>query len=138
MSEWRIAFLLAALNDLDHVMSADVQGAYLNAPCKEKVFTRCGPEFGTENIGRVAVIVKALYGLKTSAFAWREHLSEALKKSMEFTHCYADNDVWMRPATKSNGFKYYELILVHTDDLLCLSENPTSILNQLDQHFLLK
>jgi hypothetical protein len=31
-----IAFTLAALNDLD-VLSADVQGAYLNAPTKEKV-----------------------------------------------------------------------------------------------------
>ena len=30
----RIAFLVAALNNLD-ILSADVQGAYLNAPCKE-------------------------------------------------------------------------------------------------------
>ena len=32
----QIAFMLAALNDLD-VLSADVQGAYLNTPTKEKV-----------------------------------------------------------------------------------------------------
>jgi hypothetical protein len=30
----RIAFLIAALNELD-IMAADVQGAYLNAPCHE-------------------------------------------------------------------------------------------------------
>ena len=35
----RIAFTLEALNDLD-VLSADVQGAYLNAPMKEKVYTK--------------------------------------------------------------------------------------------------
>ena len=58
----RIAFMLAALNDLD-ILSADVQGAYLNAPCKEKVYTICGYEFG-EYAGRVGVIVKALYGLR--------------------------------------------------------------------------
>ncbi len=133
----RIAFLLAALNDLS-VLSADIQGAYLNAPCKEKVYTICGHEFGIENVGRVAVIKMALYGLKTSAFAWREHLSETLCSSLEFKHCYADNDVWLRPATKKDGFEYYEMVLVHTDDLLCLSENPDLILNQLNQHYLLK
>jgi hypothetical protein len=45
----RIGFSYAALNDLD-IMSADLQGAYLNAPCKEKVYTRCGPEFGPEHM----------------------------------------------------------------------------------------
>ncbi len=129
--------MLAALNDLE-VMSADIQGAYLNAPCKEKVYTICGPEFGRDNIGRVAIIEKALYGLKTSAFAWREHLSETLCSALQFSPCYADNDVWMRPAVKKSGLKYYELVLVHTDDLLCLSEHPELILNQLDQHYLLK
>jgi Reverse transcriptase (RNA-dependent DNA polymerase) len=67
----RIAFLYAALNDLN-IMSADIQGAYLNSPCKERVYTRCGPEFGPDNVGRVAHIVKALYGLRTSAFASSE------------------------------------------------------------------
>jgi Reverse transcriptase (RNA-dependent DNA polymerase) len=43
----RIAFLIAALNDLK-LMAADVQGAYLNAKCHEKVYTVCGPEFGNE------------------------------------------------------------------------------------------
>jgi hypothetical protein len=46
--------------------------------------------------------------------------------------------VWLRPAVKKNGFEYYEMILVHTDDLLCLSENPSLILNNLNQHYLLK
>jgi Reverse transcriptase (RNA-dependent DNA polymerase) len=75
----RIALLIAALNDME-VMSADVQGAYLNAPCHEKVCTICGMEFGSEFIGRIAVIVKELYGLKTSAFAWRENWSQTLRE----------------------------------------------------------
>jgi Reverse transcriptase (RNA-dependent DNA polymerase) len=101
----RIAFLYAALNEVN-VMSADIQGAQLNAPCKEKVYTICGPEFGPENEGRVALIVKALYGLTTSAFAWQEHLSTTLETSLVFVHCMADNDVWMRPAEKPDGTKY--------------------------------
>jgi hypothetical protein len=36
---------MAASNDLD-AMAADKQGAYLNAPCREKVNLIFGPEFG--------------------------------------------------------------------------------------------
>ena len=32
----RIAFLIAALNDID-IMSCDLENAYLNAPCREKI-----------------------------------------------------------------------------------------------------
>ena len=55
-----IDLLIAALIELDF-LSADVQGAYLNAPCREKVFTVCGYEFG-EYVGRIDIIVKAVYG----------------------------------------------------------------------------
>jgi len=39
----RIGFMLAYLNDLN-MLSADVTGAYLNAPCTEKVYTILGDE----------------------------------------------------------------------------------------------
>lgn len=131
----RIAFLVAALNELD-ILAGDVQGAYLNAPCREKIYIICGPEFG-EYCGRKAVIRLALYGLKSSGFAWRSHLAETLR-TLEFTMCYADNDVWMRPAEKADGTKYYEYILVYTDDILVLSTNPKEIMAKLDQHYLIK
>ena len=57
----RLAFLLAALNDMD-VLAVDVQNAYLNAPTKAKVYTVAGKEFGV-NAGRPVLIVRALYGL---------------------------------------------------------------------------
>ena len=41
----RIAFLLAALNDLD-IMACDIGNPYLNGPCREKVLFVAGPEFG--------------------------------------------------------------------------------------------
>jgi Reverse transcriptase (RNA-dependent DNA polymerase) len=84
----RIAFLIAALNDLD-IMAADIQGAYLNAPCGEKVYMILGPEFGNNNKGKIGIIVKALYGLKTSAYAWRTHLAETLQE-LQFEMCAAD------------------------------------------------
>jgi len=41
----RIAFLIAALNDLE-ILAADVGNAYLNAETREKVYTTAGKEFG--------------------------------------------------------------------------------------------
>ena len=55
----RIALLLAALNVLD-VCAADIGNAYLNAPCKEKIWVTAGPEFG-ENAGKPMIIERALY-----------------------------------------------------------------------------
>jgi hypothetical protein len=47
-----------------------MKGAYLNVPCQDKVYTICGPEFRYYE-GKIGVIVKALYGLKTSGYVWR-------------------------------------------------------------------
>jgi hypothetical protein len=58
----RIALLMAALNNLD-ILAADIGNAYLNADCREKIWTVAGPEFGSDE-GAVMLIVKALYGLR--------------------------------------------------------------------------
>ena len=60
-----IAFLVAALNDLD-ILAADVQDAYLNAPTKEKYWFKAGLEFGPDQVGQPIIIVRALYRLKSS------------------------------------------------------------------------
>jgi len=133
----RIAFLLAALNELD-LMAADIANAYLNAPCREKIYVTCGLEFGPHNKGKRAKIVKALYGLHSSGASWRSLISETLQENLNFMPCRADADVWLRPAERADGTKYYEYVLVYTDDLLVLSTDPKAILNHLDQHFLLK
>jgi len=132
----RIAFTLAALNDLS-ILSADVQGAYLNAPCRERVHLTCGKEFG-EFAGYTAVIIRALYGLKTAGASWRSLLAETLRTELDFTASRADQDVWRRAATKSDGTKYYEYVLVYTDDILAISENPRAILERLNEYYLLK
>jgi hypothetical protein len=63
----RIALLMAALNDLE-VKAGDVLNAYVTAPVTEKVWTVLGPEFGPV-AGKNAIIVRALYGLKSSGAA---------------------------------------------------------------------
>jgi hypothetical protein len=56
------------------------------------------------------IIRRALYGLKSSGAAYRAHFAATLAE-LNFTSCKADPDVWMRPATKPDGFTYYEYIL---------------------------
>jgi hypothetical protein len=51
------------------------------------------------------IIVRALYGLKSSGAAYRTHFAPNLLE-MGFTSCKADPDVWMWPATKENGSEY--------------------------------
>ena len=63
--------LKVSLNDL-RVKVGDVLNAYITAPVKEKVWTILGPEFGHDT-GRSAIIVHALYGLKSAGAAFRVH-----------------------------------------------------------------
>ncbi len=58
------------------VLAGDIGNAYLNADTKEKVYARCGPEFGPELEGRIAIIKRSLYGLKSSGAQWRAHFAK--------------------------------------------------------------
>lgn len=136
-SAW-LGFLIAALNDLQ-VLSADVAGACLNAPCAEKVHKIQGLEFGDNEV-KVAIIRKALYGLTLAGFAWRSHCAKLMHISLEFHPCRADNDVWMRKVVKLNGELCWEYIFIfYTDYVIAMSENLWQILSDMNQHhFLLK
>jgi hypothetical protein len=64
----RLALTFASLNDLE-VKVGDVLNAYITTPVKEKVWTILGPEFGLDS-GKSAIIVRALYGLKSAGAAF--------------------------------------------------------------------
>jgi hypothetical protein len=75
-----------------------VQNAYLNAPTKERCYTIAGPEFGPDNEERSVLVVRTLYGLRSSGARWRYRLD--------------DGYAWLRPNVKSGGDPYYEYVLV--------------------------
>ena len=133
----QIAFTYAALNDLD-VFAADIRNAYLQAPSSQKDYIVCGPEFGIENVGKNALIRRALYGGKAAGKDFRNHLRSCMRH-LDFVSCLADPDVWMRPAKRSDGSDYYEYILLYTDDTLVVSENAEQVLRkELGRYFTLK
>ena len=47
----------------------------------------------------------------------------------------ADPDVWICPAVKLGGIKYYEYIMCYVDDILSVSHDAKSILQSLQGHF---
>ena len=98
----RIALTIAALNNLQ-VKAGDTMNAYVTAPCSEKIWTVLGKEFGKDQ-GKKSIIVRALYGIKSSGAAFRAHLADCMR-SMGYTSCRGDNDLWMKPETDPDGDK---------------------------------
>ena len=132
-----ISFTYEALNGVD-VWACDIQSAYLQAPTTEKYYIICGQEFGLENVGKIAVIRRAIYGGKAAGRDFRNHLRSCMEH-LGFTACLADPNVWMRPAIKSSGQEYYEYVLLYTDDALVVSDEAEDIIrNQIGKYFVVK
>ena len=63
-----LAFLITALNGID-ILSCDLENAYLNAQCREKIWFEGGLECG-EDVGKVCIVMCALYSLKSVGTSW--------------------------------------------------------------------
>jgi hypothetical protein len=132
----RIAMTLAVLNDLNANMD-DIENAYLQATITEKVWTVIGPEFG-DDAGKCALIVRALYGLKSAGAAFIYHVAKFMKH-LGWHPCRADRDLWMKAETRpDDGVLYWAYILIYVDDILCVHNDPGSPLAKLDEYFKMK
>jgi hypothetical protein len=58
--------------------------------------------------------------------------------NLSYTTTKADPDVWIQPATKPDGFKYYEMLLVYVDDVLCISHDAKATMKGIQGTFKLK
>jgi hypothetical protein len=75
-----------------------------------KIWAVAGPEFGSRQ-GTVIKVVRALYGLKSSGASWRSMLN-AMILEMGFAATVAVPEVYRQANAKTDGFEYYEHILV--------------------------
>ena len=133
----RILLTYAALNDVP-VWGCDIQNAYLQAPASEKHYIICGPEFGLENVGKRALIIRALYGGKSAGADYWRHVRYAMEE-MNFQPCKADSDVWMRPGIRPDGKEYWQYALLYVDDILVIMDNPEEFLREeLGRRFTIK
>jgi hypothetical protein len=132
----RVALTLDDLNDLD-VKMADIENAYLTAPLTEKVWTVLGPEFG-DDAGKRALIVRALYGLKSSGTDFSNHLDECMN-NLGWNPCRADRYLWMKAEPcPDEGVLYSAYIMIYVDDILCVHHDPGAPLEKLDEYFKMK
>ena len=88
-SVW-LALMITALNDLQ-VKTGDILNAYITAQVTKHVWTTLGPEWGPD-AGKRALIVRALYGLKSAGAAFCAHLAECMC-NLSYTPCKADPDI---------------------------------------------
>jgi hypothetical protein len=129
-----IALTYAAVQHIP-VMGVDICNAYLQAPSSEKHFIICGPEFGLENVGHVALIHQALYGGKVDGCNFWHHLRDCMGH-LGFTSSRADLDVWFHMSKQTTGEDYYEYILLYVDDVLAISDQANNVLQkEIGQYF---
>ena len=103
-------------------------------PTTEKLYFAAGPEWGADE-GRLVIVVRALYGLKSSALNWRNHLADMLTNTLKFKSTLADPDVWIKLMKKQNGEEYYAYILIYVDDILIVAEDSRKIMESVRESY---
>ena len=131
METIRMSLFLGEHNGLS-CCAGNIGNAFLYGKTKEKVYIIAGPEFGRELEGKILVIDKALYGLRTSSARFHEHLATQLIK-LGFRPSKADFNLWM----KDMG-THYEYVATFVDDVLIWSKDPMAIMEELKKTYILK
>ena len=128
----RLLGLIADAQDLK-VMCGDIGNAFIQADTKERIYTRVGKEFG-EHEGMIAIIIKALYGLTTSAERFHTLFADFIR-SIGFIPTRFDRDVWMRLRDDDSGYDY---ICTHVDDFKVVAKHPEIWIERIAGAFLIK
>ena len=68
------------------------------------------------------MVIHALYGLKSTALKFRNHLAEKLRNKIGFKSSLANPDLWYKASTPPDVFDYYLYILVYMDDILIIDK----------------
>ena len=131
----RVALTIAALNDLQ-VKAGDVMNSYVTAPFSKKIWTVLGKEFGADQ-GQKAIMVRAIYGLKSSGAVFHAHLADCMRNN-GYTPCRGENDLWMKPEIEPDGDEYYSYILCYVDDVLVVHHDAMTNLMKIEKYFKLK
>jgi hypothetical protein len=108
--------------------ATDIGNAYLEAFTMEQNYIVAGPEFGQLE-GHYLIIVKALYGLRTSGLRRHERFADCLCNE-GFSPCKAEPDILMR----LNG-NLYEYVATYVDDLCLGMLDPKSFTGTLQKKY---
>ena len=132
----RIELTITALNDLE-VKASNIMNAFLTAPCAKKMWTTLGPEYG-DDVGKKAIIVQALYGLKLEGARFGNHIVECMCL-LGYEQCRANLDLWFKAQVRLyESFDYYEYVLMYVDDSLAISHDAMDALDRMYKLFVMK
>ena len=110
----------------------NISNSCLHALPREQVHVTIGPElFGPSFEGQTAVIYKTLYYLKSSGAVWRHYFAQFIRTHLHYKATTADPDVYMKKLYKTDGSKSYSYLLVYVDDILVISEEPQTIISEI-------
>ena len=83
------------------------------------------------------LVVRSLYGLKSSGSAFRGLLPEQFYQ-LGYRPSIYDPDLWMRPAVKPSGFMYYDYVICYVYYVICISDYPFRTMKGIQAKFKLK
>jgi hypothetical protein len=131
MDTVRIGFFLGELYG-HSCCACDIGNAFWYEKPKEKVYITAGPEFGANLHGKIKIIDKSLYGLKTSAARFHEHLIKSLLR-LGLKKTKYDPDLWI--VDKSSDYEY---LATYVDDILIWSKDPMAFIKSLEKTYMSK
>jgi hypothetical protein len=86
----------------------------LNAKKKKRYISGCGLEFRPDLEGRIAIIKKNIFELKSSRVQWHAHIAKTINL-MGFNPARFNCNVWIRKREVNHGYDYKSTYL---DDFL--------------------
>lgn len=126
---YKAMFAIAAKYDLD-IIQLDIMTAFLNAFLKDRIYMEL-PDGMDQNGDMVALLNRALYGLKQSPREWYLTLKEWLE-TRGFCHIESDHSVFINSTT-------HLVVCVYVDDLLIFgprnSKDIDTLKSELNQRF---
>ena len=100
----------------------------------KKVYAIAGDKFGKVMKGSIVIIVRALYGLRTSSERWHAHLADTLC-GFNFKPTRYDNNVWIRQYEDGDCYDY---ICIHVDDFMSVGKRAQQIMDKIKSMYIVK
>ena len=84
--------------------------------------------------GSIVIIVRAIYGLRTSSERWHAQLADTLR-GFNFKPTRYDNDVWIRQYEDGDCYDY---ICIHVDDFMAVGKRAQRIMDEIKSVYTVK
>ena len=98
------------------------------------MYAIAGDEFGKAMKGSIVIIVRALYGMRTSSERSHAHLADTLC-GFNFNPTRYNNDLWIRQHKDGDCYDY---ICIHVDDFVAVGKRAQRIMDEIKSVYTVK